>query len=60
MSRDPTEIEKEQECCICMLQFDGSQKIVELKCSSKHKFHTDCLEKWIESKPSCPICRRGI
>ena len=57
--RDPTDSEKDLECCICMNQFDG-QKIIELKCSGKHKFHSDCLEKWVESKPSCPICRGTI
>jgi hypothetical protein len=49
------------ECSICIDNFHTDDKIVHLEC--KHLFHSDCfeeyLDKYINNKTSCPLCRQG-
>lgn len=26
----------------------------------KHRFHPQCLSKWFEKKPDCPVCRKAL
>lgn len=54
-------------CAICMEKFDPEEEqtenndtIIQLKCSSKHMFHTKCLKYWAEKKDICPMCREPI
>ena len=48
-------------CAICMEDFkqDGDF-VAELGCSSKHIFHTKCLQGWIKKSKTCPLCREEI
>ena len=48
------EAEKTQNdvCSICM---EEDNLVANEKCG--HKFHTECLVKWLEHKSSCPVCR---
>ena len=43
-------------CCICLDKLNNNIKI--LPCD--HKYHIDCLNLWIRSNPTCPICRASI
>ena len=47
---------KENECAICHEQL--MQDVNVLPCS--HRFHNECIESWITSHNSCPICRAPI
>lgn len=50
------EVEEEGECAICLDDWEIGRKLVkEMPC--KHRFHGDCIEKWLEIHGSCPICR---
>jgi Cys-tRNA synthase (O-phospho-L-seryl-tRNA:Cys-tRNA synthase) len=43
-------------CAICR---NGLLKQVRvLPC--RHKFHKKCLERWVESHHTCPICRADV
>ena len=42
-------------CSICFSKIDKEHK---LDCG--HVFHESCIEKWINTNPSCPICRYQI
>lgn len=44
-------------CSICLGDFHGGEYVSTLPCWKKHTFHTLCLERWFETKSSCPICR---
>ena len=44
-----------EECSIC-LESEGT--LVPSKCG--HKFHTECLVKWLENKNTCPNCRINL
>lgn len=45
-------------CIICRNEIKEDERINEFKC--KHKFHTECIMKWLEEKLSCPCCRKKI
>jgi len=46
-------------CAICLDDFDEGDmlnSVEQTKCC--HRFHRDCLIKWLEHHDVCPICRR--
>lgn len=42
------------DCTICMEKIDSTDKKI-LTCN--HKFHTNCINKWLLENNTCPICR---
>lgn len=50
-------VENYQECPICFTNCSGSDSLA-LECS--HVFHRECLKKWVEENPSCPVCRNPM
>ncbi|XP_051138331.1 RING-H2 finger protein ATL66-like [Andrographis paniculata] len=47
------------ECCICLGVFaDGDKVKVLPQCN--HRFHSDCVDKWLAAQPSCPLCRAEL
>ncbi|XP_070541097.1 E3 ubiquitin-protein ligase RNF38-like isoform X2 [Ptychodera flava] len=46
----------DQTCCVvCMCDFEQRQLLRVLPCS--HEFHTKCVDKWLKTNRTCPICR---
>jgi len=43
-------------CSICLTDITLNKK--ELGC--KHNFHKQCIDKWLEKKSNCPICRKEV
>lgn len=43
------------ECAICL---DGFEAGKEMPCG--HRFHGECLERWLGVHGSCPVCRREL
>ena len=56
------EIKKENgndlQCMICLYEINIGETECTLPCL--HIFHQDCLEKWIERKRLCPVCKYDI
>ncbi|CAL5389655.1 unnamed protein product [Camellia sinensis] len=50
---------KEGSCCaVCLSEFDEGETVRVLpECS--HCFHVLCIDSWLRSNPSCPLCRAG-
>lgn len=48
------ETKEDDECVICFDEFMGGLA-KEMPC--KHKFHGECVEKWLKINGSCPVCR---
>ncbi|WVY89241.1 hypothetical protein V8G54_034755, partial [Vigna mungo] len=47
------------ECTVCLSQFEDTEMLRLLpKC--KHAFHMNCIDKWLESHSTCPLCRNNI
>ncbi|KAL4573205.1 hypothetical protein LXL04_020004 [Taraxacum kok-saghyz] len=47
------------ECTVCLSTFEGGQMIRVLP-SCKHHFHAECIDKWLGSQSSCPVCRHEV
>jgi hypothetical protein len=46
-------------CGICCEDVDSKDIGVKLKCCDKSACH-DCLQSWIDTKPTCPYCRTSV
>ncbi|KAH6805583.1 hypothetical protein C2S51_030414 [Perilla frutescens var. frutescens] len=47
------------ECCICLGIFcDGDNVKVLPLC--QHCFHSECVDKWLTTQSSCPLCRASL
>ena len=49
---------KEQTCNICLEEFSLGQEMRKLDCS--HCFHKGCVDRWLATVASCPVCKREI
>jgi hypothetical protein len=45
-----------ENCPICQDELKNESTIRTLPCS--HKFHKDCIQKWIEMRNLCPLCKK--
>lgn len=48
-------VSEQTECVICLDEIEVGDLAKEMPCS--HKFHGDCIEKWLKLHGCCPICR---
>jgi len=55
---DEGENESQQECSICLEQFQEDEELRLLPCF--HKYHTACIDRWFQHSPACPICKNSI
>jgi len=42
-------------CVVCMSDFETRQVVRVLPCA--HEFHSKCVDKWLKTNRTCPICR---
>ncbi|KAG8049929.1 hypothetical protein GUJ93_ZPchr0009g1152 [Zizania palustris] len=53
------EIKGALECAVCLSEFDDDEMLRLLpKCS--HVFHPDCIDMWLASHVTCPVCRANL
>lgn len=53
------ELELPPECCVCLVGFTPGDVITRTSCSSMgHVFHRCCIDEWLGSNLTCPLCRR--
>ncbi|KAF8099539.1 hypothetical protein N665_0242s0023 [Sinapis alba] len=47
------------ECPICLNEFEDNEtlRLVPQCC---HVFHTDCIDAWLQSHATCPLCRANL
>lgn len=52
------EEEEENECIICLEEYQNDQKVIKLECHKSHMFHSECLREYVSKikKDKCPIC----
>lgn len=47
------------ECVVCLLGFEDGEELRQLhRCN--HSFHAPCIDMWMYSHSSCPICRINV
>ncbi|XP_031376951.1 RING-H2 finger protein ATL30-like [Punica granatum] len=49
----------ELECAICLLEFEDDS-ILRLLTACYHVFHQECIDLWLQSHKSCPVCRGNL
>eukprot|EP00795_Rhopilema_esculentum_P011608 gene11608-21845_t len=45
-------------CVVCMSEYSYKEKIRKLPCT--HDFHSKCIDKWLKSNKTCPVCRDEV
>jgi hypothetical protein len=45
-------------CSICYMEIDMHDRVGDLECN--HVFCIDCIQKWADVTPTCPICRGDV
>lgn len=46
-------------CSICLAEFEEGEKLRVLP-NCNHGFHVECIDRWLASHSSCPICRHSL
>ncbi|KAM3397180.1 RING-H2 finger protein ATL29 [Capsicum galapagoense] len=47
------------ECAICLVEFEDDS-LLRLLTSCNHVYHQDCIDLWLESHKTCPVCRANL
>ncbi|KAL8506501.1 hypothetical protein ACS0TY_017407 [Phlomoides rotata] len=55
-SGDSTDLQSSVECAVC-LSFLEEGEIARTLPNCKHTFHANCIDQWLGSNSTCPICR---
>ncbi|CAO2188614.1 unnamed protein product [Urochloa humidicola] len=45
------------ECAVCLSEFDDDDTLRLLLPRCAHAFHADCIDAWLVSHVTCPVCR---
>lgn len=51
-------IPNDEPCSVCLEEFKESEKGRKLPC--EHTFHAVCINEWLRSSTTCPLCRYSI
>jgi hypothetical protein len=58
---DPQMFQHETSCIICLVDYEPSDTVTQLRCDERHYFHSKCVEDWIkQGNNRCPYCRAPI
>ena len=52
------ETQVDEQCSICMEDFEIGRNMMRLDCDGRHMFCQVCIEGWFSDHNTCPICRR--
>merc|ERR1712178_592204 len=46
------------QCTVCLEPFRAGEELRILPCL--HRYHTCCIDEWLNRNPACPICKHPI
>lgn len=52
---DQSTVSEDSECRVCLSRFEPNETLRTLPCL--HRFHRNCIDKWIKRNAVCPVCR---
>jgi len=55
---DASKDQNDWNCSICLDDFTPNDRVRQLGCT--HIFHCGCIDAWIKTGNSCPLCRRNV
>nr|GMD71729.1 E3 ubiquitin-protein ligase ATL6-like [Ipomoea batatas] len=58
-SADVTDEEKRPFCAVCLNGICGGERCRKLSACG-HCFHVDCVDAWLQSHSTCPLCRAQV
>lgn len=47
------------ECAVCLNRFEPAE-VLRLLPKCKHAFHVECVDTWLDSHSTCPLCRYRV
>ncbi|CAK9782855.1 hypothetical protein CC85DRAFT_21859 [Cutaneotrichosporon oleaginosum] len=52
---------RDDQCPICLLEFEDGDDLRVLPCAGQHRFHQACVDPWLlRVSTSCPLCRKDF
>ncbi|EPQ51458.1 hypothetical protein GLOTRDRAFT_48834, partial [Gloeophyllum trabeum ATCC 11539] len=57
--KDWAEAESDTRCPICLDDYKSLDPVLKMH-DCRHWLHKECLEKWLRSATSCPVCREQV
>lgn len=48
-----------KDCAVCLFEFDDGECLRTLPLCG-HAFHVECIDAWLRSHPTCPLCRAAV
>lgn len=51
--------ETPEACSICLVDYEEGDQVRSLN-GCAHKFHLECIDKWLERSSQCPLCRADL
>lgn len=57
---EATSTVSDDQCPICLVEFEVGDNLRVLPCEGQHRFHQSCVDPWLlRVSTSCPLCRKG-
>lgn len=50
----------EDQCPICLQEFEEDKRLVMLPCDERHIYHRSCIRTWLSKRDSCPLCQYSL
>lgn len=47
------------ECSICLTNFEMGEMLISLPCHQRHSFHAGCIRQWLSRQNVCPLCHKS-
>lgn len=54
------DLRNDEICVICLEQIVDGQPVTVLPCNNQHFFHESCCANWLQTNPSCPLCKKEV
>ncbi|XP_060217389.1 RING-H2 finger protein ATL58-like isoform X1 [Lycium barbarum] len=50
---------KDTQCSVCLAEYQADDKLQQIPACG-HTFHMDCIDHWLATHNTCPLCRHSI
>lgn len=47
--------EEDDKCPVCLKEYETAESVKKMPCN--HKFHAECINRWLDKTNTCPMCR---